>query len=349
MGRGIYNGYGATAAETEDNRAATMIKAFLLAGLAAAVTVSCCNEAVTQSYPVRPISIVVPFPPGGPTDALTRIMAERMTTALGQTIVVENVTGAAGTIGTGRVARAAPDGYTLVMGNLSTHVVNGAVYALAYDLVKDFEPIAVVASNPQLIVGRSNLPAGNLVELIAWLKANGEKVSAGTAGAGSPAHIGGAFFQVATGTRFQFVPYRGAAPIMQDLIGGQIDITFAQTANALPQVRDSKIRAYAVTARKRLARAPDIPTADQAGLPSFEVSIWHGLWAPKGTPADIIAKLDAAVVATLADGKIGRQFADLGIEIPPREQQTPEGLSAYHMAEIAKWTPIIRATNIKPE
>jgi tripartite-type tricarboxylate transporter receptor subunit TctC len=307
------------------------------------------NGAAAQPYPTRPISIVVPVPAGGPTDALTRIMVERMTGLLGQTVVVENVTGAAGTIGVGRVARAAPDGYMLVMGNVSTHVVNGAVYTLPYDLVKDFEPIALVASNPQLIVARQTLPASNLGELIAWLKVNGDKATQGTAGVGSPAHIGGIFFQAATGTRFQFVPYRGAAPIMQDLIAGQIDLTFAQTANALPQVRDSNIKAYAVTAPKRLVEAPNIPTADEAGLPGFDVSIWHGLWAPKGTPANVVATIDAAVVATLADHRIARQFADLGIEIPRPEQQTPAGLRAYHAAEIAKWWPIIKAANIRPE
>src|SRR6266849_10224084 len=254
----------ATAKAAESKEFATMIRAFFLIACAA-VTVSLCDRAVAQSYPARSISIVVPFSAGGPTDALTRIMAERMTALLGQTIVVENVTGAAGTIGVGRVARAAPDGYALVMGNLSTHVVNGAIYTLTYDLVNDFEPIALVASNPQLIVAKQAIPAGNLKELIAWLKVNGEKVSQGTAGVGSPAHIGGIFFQAATGTRFQFVPYRGAAPIMQDLIAGQIDFTFDQAANSLPQVRGGKIRAYAVTAKARLTSAPEIPTVDEAG------------------------------------------------------------------------------------
>jgi tripartite-type tricarboxylate transporter receptor subunit TctC len=315
----------------------------------AAVSFGFSDRATAQSYPSRPISIVVPFPAGGPTDALTRIMAEHMTALLGQPVVVENVTGAAGTIATGRVARASPEGYVLIMGNLSTHVVNGAVYPLAYDLLKDFEPIALVASNPQLIVAKRALQPDNLGELIAWLKLSGEKASQGTAGVGSPAHIGGVFFQAATGTRFQFVPYRGAAPIMQDLIAGQIDFTFAQTANALPQVRAGKIKVYAVTAPKRLAEATDIPTADEAGLPGFHVSIWHALWAPKGTPPDVIAKINAAVVGTLADDKIARRLADLGIEIPPREQQTPAGLRAYHQAEIARWWPIIKAANIRPE
>jgi tripartite-type tricarboxylate transporter receptor subunit TctC len=307
------------------------------------------TSADAQPWPVRPITIVVPFPAGGPTDALTRIMAERLSSLLAQPVVIENVTGAAGTIAVGRVVRAAPDGYTLVMGNLSTHVINGAVYALPYDLVKDFDPIALVGGNPQLIVARQDLPAGSLGELVAWLKASGEKASQGTAGVGSPAHIGGVLFQAATGTRFQFIPYRGAAPIMQDLIAGQIDFTFAQTANALPQVRAGKIKAYAVTSARRLAEAPEIPTATESGLPGFEISIWHGLWAPKGTPQSVIARLDAAVIETLADEKVTQRLAALGVDIPPRPQQTPEGLRVYHAGEIARWWPIIKAANLKPE
>ena len=325
-----------------------MIRLMSLAVLAAA-TVGFADYGAAQPYPNRPVSIVVPFSAGGPTDALTRIVAERMSSVLGQPIVIENVTGAAGTIGVSRVARAAPDGYVLVMGNLSTHVVNGFVYPLTYDLVNDFEPIALVASNPQLIVAKRELPATDLTAFVAWLKANGERATEGTAGAGSPAHIGGVFFQAATGTRFQFVPYRGAAPIMQDLIAGQIDFTLAQTANALPQVRAGKIKAYAVTAPRRIAEAPDIPTADEAGLPGFHIAIWHALWAPKGTPTDVIARINAAVVETLADESIGRRLSALGIEIPAREQQTPEGLRAYHKAEVAKWAPILKAANIKPE
>ena len=315
----------------------------------AAATVGFAPHAAAQPYPSRPVSIVVPFSAGGPTDALTRIVAERMSSVLGQPIVIENVTGAAGTIGVSRVARAAPDGHVLVMGNLSTHVVNGFVYPLTYDLVNDFEPIALVASNPQLIVAKRELPATDLTAFVAWLKANGERATEGTAGAGSPAHIGGVFFQATTGTRFQFVPYRGAAPIMQDLIAGRIDFTLAQTANALPQVRAGKIKAYAVTAPRRIAEAPDIPTADEAGLPGFHIAIWHALWAPKGTPTDVIARINAAVVETLADENIGRRLSALGIEIPAREQQTPEGLRAYHKAEVAKWAPILKAANIKPE
>jgi tripartite-type tricarboxylate transporter receptor subunit TctC len=324
-----------------------MIRVLFLVAFAA-LTFGWPGQSAAQSYPTRPISMVVPFPAGGPTDALARIMVEQMTVLLGRTVVVENVTGAAGTIGTTRVERAPPNGYTLVMGNVSTHVVNGIVYPLPYDLLESFEPIALVASNPQLIVAKRALPAENLIELIAWLKVN-EKALQGTAGPGSPAHIGGVFFQAATATRFQFVPYRGAAPIMQDLIAGQIDFTFAQTANALPQVRGRKIKVFAVTAPNRMADAADIPTAGEAGLPGFDVSIWHALWAPKGTPADVVAKINAAVVGTLADEKIARRLGELGIEIPAREQQTPQGLRAYHKAEIAKWRPIIKAANIMPE
>ncbi len=325
-----------------------MTRVLLFAALAVMI-LGFSNGTVAQSYPVRPITIVVPFPAGGPTDALTRLMAEEMSTRLGRPVLIENVTGAGGTIGTNRVVRASPDGYALIMGNLSTQVINGVVYHLTYHLLNDFEPIALVASNPQLIVGRRTMSPSNLIELIAWLKANGEKATQGTAGVGSPAHIGGVFFQAATGTRFQFIPYRGAAPIMQDLIAGQIDLTFAQTANALPQVRDGKIKVYAVTAPKRLSHASDIPTAEEAGLPGFSVSIWHGLWAPKGTPADVIAKINAAVVNALADPKTMDRLSSLGIEVPSREHQTPEGLLAYHQAEIAKWQPIIKAAHLKPE
>jgi tripartite-type tricarboxylate transporter receptor subunit TctC len=325
-----------------------MTRSFCLAA-AAVMAVCLTDSAGAQSYPARPIAIVVPFPAGGPTDALTRILAEPLAARLAQPIVVENVTGAAGTIAVGRVVRAAPDGYTLVIGNLSTHVVNGAIYPLAYDLVADFAPIAVVGSNPQLIVGRHDLPAESLKEFVAWLKAKGAAASEGTAGAGSPAHIGGVFFQAATETNFLFVPYRGAAPIMQDLIAGQIDFTLAQTANALPQARAGKIKVFAVTAPKRLAEAPEIPTVDEAGLPGLHIAIWHGLWAPNGTPQDVIAKINAAVVDVLADPKVAARLAKLGIEIPPRELQSPEGLRRYHQAEIAKWSPLIRAARIKPE
>ena len=269
--------------------------------------------------------------------------------SLGQTVLIENSTGANGSIGVGRVARSPADGYTISIGHWSTHVINGATYALPYDLLKDFEPIALIATNPQLIVSKNTVPASNLKELIAWLRANPDKALQGTAGVGSAAHVGGVFFQSQTGTRFGFVPYRGAAPLMQDLLAGQIDLTFDQAANSLPQVRAGKIRAYAVTARARLQSAPDIPTVDEAGLPSFYISVWHALWVPSGTPKDAVARLNAAVMDALADANVGARLADLGQEIPPRAQQTPQALRALQEAEIEKWWPIIRGANIRVE
>ncbi len=319
----------------------------LAAGAVALPTIP--RIASAQAYPTRLITIVVPYAPGGPTDVIGRILAERMRTALGQTVIIENVTGANGTIGVGRVARATPDGYTINIGHWSTHVVNGAIYQLQYDLLNDFEPISLIASNSYLIVAKNTVPANDLKGFIAWLKANSDKASEGTAGAGSPQHVGGVFFQQATGTRFQFVPYRGAAPAMQDLLAGQIDMIIDDPTNSLPHVRAGGIKAFAVTAKTRLAAAPDIPTVDEAGLPGFYFSRWHALWAPKGTPKDIVGKLNAAVVDALADPAVRARLADLGQEIFPREQQTPEALGTYQKAEIEKWWPIIKAANIKGE
>jgi len=302
-----------------------------------------------QTYPSRPITMVVPYSAGGPTDTIARIMAERMRGPLGQIIVVENVTGAAGTIGVGKVARAAADGYTISIGHWGTHVVNPAIYALQYDALKDFEPVAMIATNPQLIVAKKAVPAQELQGFIAWLKVNAATATQGTAGHGSASHISGVYFQNITGARFQFVPYRGAGPAMQDLVAGQVDLMIDQAANSLPQVRAGTIRAYAVTDKVRLAAAPDIPTVDEAGVSGLHIAIWHALWMPKGTPKDVIAKLNAAVVETLADAGVRQRLAQLGQEIPPREQQTPQVLFAYHQAEIEKWWPIIKAANIKGE
>jgi tripartite-type tricarboxylate transporter receptor subunit TctC len=319
----------------------------LAAGMAALPVAS--RTAMAQAYPSRSITMVVPFAAGGPVDTLARILAERMRASLGQTVVIENVTGAGGSIGTGRVARAAPDGYTLVIGIWTTHVVNGAIYALQYDVLNDFEPVALLANNPQVIVAKKSMPANDLKGLIAWLKLNPDKASAGTAGVASPQHVLGVFFQSATGTRFQFVHYRGGGPATQDLVAGQIDLIIGDQVTSLPQIRSGNIKAYAVTNKNRLTAAPDIPTVDEAGLPGFYTTVWNAIWAPKGTPKNVIMKLNAAVVGELADSAIRRRLADLGQQIVPRDQQTPEALAAFHRAEIEKWWPIIKGANIKGE
>jgi tripartite-type tricarboxylate transporter receptor subunit TctC len=274
-------------------------------------------------------------------------VSERISLSLSQPVIVENVTGAAGTIGTGRVARAKPDGYTLCVGFLGTHVLNGAIYNLDYDVVKDFKPVALLATNPQLIVGKKGLPARDLRELISWLRANPDKATQGSAGIGSPAHLSGAYFQRFSGTQFQFAQYRGAAPAMQDLVGGHVDLMFDQPPNSLPHVREGTIRAYAVTAKARLASAPDIPTVDEAGLPGFYISVWSGMWAPKGTPRDVVSKLNAAVVNALTDQTVQRRLGELGQDVPASDQQTPMALARYQAAEIEKWWPIIKAMNLK--
>jgi tripartite-type tricarboxylate transporter receptor subunit TctC len=305
--------------------------------------------APAQVYPSRPITMVVPFAAGGPVDTVARILSEPMRATLGQSIIVENVTGAAGSIGVGRVARAAPDGYTLSIGHWSTHVVNGAIYPLPYDLLRDLEPIVLLPSNPMIVVSKSAVPAKNLNEFVGWIKANEGKVSAGTAGAGSATHVAGVYFQNVTGTRFQFVPYRGTGPALQDLVAGQIDFIVDQASNSLQHVRDGKIRAYAVTASARLPSAPDIPTVAEAGLPSLDISVWYGLWAPKGTPKEIIAKLNAAAVQALSEPAVRQRFAELGLDMPPRDRLTPGALAAYQKAEIEKWWPVIKDANIKTE
>ncbi len=317
--------------------------------LAALAGLACIGAATAQTYPSRPVTIIVPFAAGGPTDAIARILGERMRASLGQNILVENVTGAGGTIGVIRAAQAAGDGYTLSLGHLGTHVVNGAIYPLKFDLLNDFEPIALLASNPMMVVTKNAVPAKTLRELIDWLKANPGKVAAGTAGVGSGSHFSGVYFQNLTGTQFNFVPYRGTGPALQDLVAGQIDMIVDQASNSMAQVQAGKIRAYAITANKRLPAAPEIPTVDEAGLPGFYISLWSALWAPKGTPKDAVAKLNAAVMDALADPAVRQRFADAGLEIPPREQQTPAALAAHHKAEVGKWWPIIKAANIKVE
>jgi len=322
---------------------------FLHLAAAAAALPAVSRIAWAQGYPTRPITMVVPYAAGGPADSVGRILVERMRASLGQPVIIENVTGANGSIAVGRVARAAPDGYTLSLGLWNTHVSNGALYALQYDVLNDFEPVGLLASFSSMIVARKAMPANDLKEFIAWLKANPSKASQGSAGVGSMGHLGGVYFQSTTGTRIQHVPYRGSAPAMQDLVAGQVDMMVDAPVVILPQLRAGTIKAFAVLAKSRLAQAADVPTADEAGLPGFHISNWFGFWVPRGTSKDMIGKLNAAAVSGLADPTVRQKLAELGFETPPREQQTPEALGAFQRAEIDKWWPIIKAANIKGE
>jgi tripartite-type tricarboxylate transporter receptor subunit TctC len=325
-----------------------MSKAFW-AALACASLVAL-SASLAQPYPTRAVTLIVPYGTGGPLDTLTRIVSERMRVALGQPIVIDNITGASGIVGVGRAARAEPDGYTVSVGNWPTHVVNGAVFTLQYDLLRDFDPVALLSSNPYLVVARNGLPAKNLPELIDVLKANPEKLTLGTAGLGSGQHVSGIYFQSVTGTTLRFVPYRaGSSDIMKDLVGGHIDLTFDQAISALPYVRNGQIKAYAISANARLPAAPDIPTVDEAGAPGVYISTWSGLWVPKGTPKSVIQTLTKAAMDALADKDVRFRLEDLGQVIPPRERQTAEALGAHHKAEIEKWWPIIKSANITLE
>jgi tripartite-type tricarboxylate transporter receptor subunit TctC len=309
----------------------------LLAGLAGA----------QAPYPSRAVTIISPFPPGGSTDAVARIIAQQMAPVLGQSVIVENVGGAGGSIGVGRVARATPDGYTIDIGQWDTHVGNGVVYPLAYDLQKDFEPIGLLSINPQLLLARKSFPADDLKGLVAWMKANPGKAT--LANQLAAAQTAGVLLQQLTGTSLLFVPYRGGGPAMQDLIAGHIDLLMIQAAAAMPQVRAGTIKAYAVLAPTRSPVVPGIPSAEEAGVSGLYLPGWFALFAPKGTPKDVIARLNAAMVQALADPDVRKRFADLGLDVASREQQTPEGLAAFHKAEIEKWWPIIKAAGIKAE
>lgn len=305
--------------------------------------------AAAQDYPSRPITIIVPFPAGGPSDTLARIMADRMKVSLGQPVIIENVTGAGATIGAIRGAQSPPDGYTVSIGNWTSHVGSGAMYRLPFDLLTDLQPVSLLTSAPLIIVGKNALPANDGKELIAWVKDNPDKLSMATIGAGSAAHVCGLYFQDKIGARMQFVPYRGGAPVMQDLVAGQIDLFCAEASQTLSYLRSGAIKGFAVMAKTRWPAAPDVETMDEAGAPGLYISFWHGFWVPKGTPKEIVARLDAAVVDTLADATVRRRLTDLGLVIATREEQTPEALAAHHKAEIEKWWPIMKAANIKAE
>jgi tripartite-type tricarboxylate transporter receptor subunit TctC len=303
-------------------------------------------ELQAQTYPSRPITLIVPFPPGGSTDVIARIMAERMRPLLGQPVIIENVGGAGGSIAVGRVARAAPDGYTIDIGQWDTHV-GSIIYKLNYDLQTDFEPIGLMSVNPQLMVAKKALPADDLKGLVAWMKANPGRIT--FVNQNAAAQVSGLLFEQATGQKVQFIPYRGAGPAMTDLISGQVDLLVVQAAVAMPQVRPGTIKAIANLSPRRSPALPDIPTSDESGVPGLYMSGWFAFFAPKGTPKDVVARLNDAMAQALADAAVRARFTDLGLDVASPEQQTPAGLAAFHKAEIETWWPIIKAAGIKAE
>jgi tripartite-type tricarboxylate transporter receptor subunit TctC len=320
---------------------------FLQLAAGAALLPALSRAALAQAFPTRPITMVVPVPAGGALDTNARLVASGMSTALGQSVVIENVTGAAGSTGTGRVARATPDGYTILYGANVTHVLNPAVLNLNYDVVKDFEPIALIGNTPWLFAVKNDLPVKNLKELVTWLKANPDKATFGTAGQGSPSHIGGVLFQQVTDTKFRFIPYRGTAPVIPDLVSGQIDLAILDPITSLPQHRAGKIRIIGVMGKKRGNGSQDIPTGDEQGIAGVYTEPWQGMWAPAGTPKDVLVKLNAAVVSALTDPAIQKKFADQSYELTPKQNLTPEYLAKFHKDEMDKWFPIIKAAGIK--
>jgi tripartite-type tricarboxylate transporter receptor subunit TctC len=313
------------------------------------VLVASAAAAAAQTYPTRPITMIVGFPPGGPTDTLARIVADGMKTTLGQPIVIEDVTGAGGTIGTADVVHANPDGYTIGIGNWTSHVGSPAIYALQYDVIKDLQPIAYLAAAPLWILGKNDLPPKSAPELIAWLKSNPNPSTFGTVGAGSAAHLCGFFFQQKTGAKFQYVPYRGAAPAMQDLMANQIDLTCLDGSSTVANVQAGRFRAYAVMGETRWDKSPQTPTMIESGVPGLTISFWHGLWTTKGTPKPVVDRLDAAVRAALADPQVRKKLDAIGQVSATPEQATPDGLATIHKAEIEKWWPIIKAAGIKTQ
>jgi tripartite-type tricarboxylate transporter receptor subunit TctC len=330
-------------------RPAVARPSFAAAFAALATLLAATGSAGAQTYPSRPITMNVPYAAGGPLDAIARVLMDPLGHALGVPIIIENVAGAGGSIGVGRAVRAAPDGYTLSAGNWSSHMANGAIYALPYDLLRDLEPVSLLPAEADVIIARKTFPADTLAQLIAWLKQNPGKASAGTSGIGGPSYMSALFFQKETGTRFTLVPYRGSGPALQDLVAGQLDLMITGPAIVLPQVAAGTIRTYAVTANTRLVAAPDIPTVDEAGLPGFYFSAWIGLWVPKGTPKNIIARLSAAVREALADPALRARLPALGLELPPADMLGPAPLAAFQKAEIEKWWPIIKAAGVKGE
>jgi tripartite-type tricarboxylate transporter receptor subunit TctC len=321
----------------------------LLSAVGIAVAVSLASTAYADNYPSRSIVMVAPLSVGGSTDIIGRIMAEGMGRQLGQTIVVENTSGAGGTIGEGRVAHSAPDGYSIAIGQWGTNVANGAIYKLNYDLMKDFEPIGLIATQPFFIATRKDVPANNLKELVAWLQANGDQTNEGHSGVGTPSHVAGLLMQQAVGTKWTMVPYRGAGEASQALLAGQIDLLLVTPAVGAAQMKAGQIKVFAVTAPKRIDTAPNVPTTDEAGLPGYYFSFWHALWAPKGTPKPIVQKLNEALRKALADPMTRKRLVDLAQDIFPPDQQTPEALQKFQQAEIDKWWPIIKAANIKAQ
>jgi tripartite-type tricarboxylate transporter receptor subunit TctC len=315
----------------------------------AAILLGLVFSAAAQDYPTRPITMIVPFPAGGATDTLARFVAEQMRANLGQSVVIENVAGAAGSIGVGRAVRSPADGYTLSIGTSTTHMLTGGLYALPFDLLNDLEPIILIGSEPLLIVGKNSLPADDLKGLVAYLKANPDKASVGIAGVGAAGHLTGIALQKATGTTFQFVPYRGNAPAMQDLLAGQIDFMIEPSSNFKSLLATKSVKPFAITGTSRLPSSPDIPTANEAGMPGFFASLWYGLWVPQGTPKQIIAKLNAAMIQVLADPAVRKRLDDLGIEVSATDQQSPEALRAFQKAESERWWPIMKASGIKAE
>ncbi len=303
--------------------------------------------AAAQTYPSRPVTVIVPFAPGALNDIVARLLSNGMSASLGQPVVVENVAGADGTIATSRVVRATPDGYTLIVGNWNTQVANRLIYSLPYDMVKDFEPVMLLPSAPMVLIVKKTIPANNLQEFIAWLKANPDKASMGTAGVGSPPHMLALLFRQQTNTRFSMIPYRGAGPAMLDVVGGQIDATFITVAPALPQIASGHVKVFGLTAEKRMAAAPNIPTMAEAGLPAFYFSYWSGLFAPRGTPKAAIAAIGAAAVAAMRDPATRKKLDVQAFVVPASDQQTPAALESLQQAEIAKWSPIIKQANIK--